>query len=138
VRPYAKGQEMPEEHKSTVPTRYTVSSNPDANSDKEGSNKVWSVDGIQRFNLLRQGVIHDRAAHPEFLPKWLADERGRMDADPTTGNPVQEKIMDADDDYADPSSPNQTEVLKQAASTANVVDNSSVQQASESEEEDDG
>jgi hypothetical protein len=138
VRPYAKGQEMPEEHKSTVPTRYTVSSNPDANSDKEGSNKVWSGDGIQRFNLLRQGVIHDRAAHPEFLPKWLADERGRMDADPTTGNPVQEKIMDADDDYADPSSPNQTEVLKQAASTANVVDNSSVQQASESEEEDDG
>jgi hypothetical protein len=138
VRPYAKGQEMPEEHKSTVPTRYTVSSNPDANSDKEGSNKVWSGDGIQRFNLLRQGVIHDRAAHPEFLPKWLADERGRMDADPTTGNPVQEKIMDADDDYADPSSPNQTEVLKQAASTANVVDNSSVQQASESEDEDDG
>jgi hypothetical protein len=138
VRPYAKGQEMPEEHKSTVPTRYTVSSNPDANSDKEGSNKVWSGDGIQRFNLLRQGVIHDRAAHPEFLPKWLADERDRMDADPTTSNPVQEKIMDADDDYADPSSRNQTEVLKQAASTANVVDNSSVQQASESEDEDDG
>ena len=97
-----------------------------------------SKEGIIRFNLLRQGIIEDHAAHPEFVLTWLADERDRMDADPTTSNPVQEKIMDADDDYADPSSRNQTEVLKQAASSANVVDNSSVQQASESEDEDDG
>jgi hypothetical protein len=134
VRPYGKGQEMPEEHKSTVPTKYT--SNPDANSDKEGSNKVWSVDGIQRFNLLRQGVIQDRAAHPEFLPKWLAHERGRMDADPAASNPVQEKIIDAEDDYADTSIPSEPEVLKQAASNVDVVDNASDQQASDSEEED--
>jgi hypothetical protein len=49
VRPYAKGQEMPEEHKSTEPTKYTVSSNPDANSDKEGTNKVWSSAGKKLY-----------------------------------------------------------------------------------------
>jgi hypothetical protein len=137
VRPYAKGQEMPEEHKSTVPTKYTVSSNPDANSDKEGTNKVWSSAGILRFNLLRQGVIHDRAAHPEFLPKWLAQERDLMAADPTTSNSGEDKIMDADDDYANPSNPNQTEELKQAASTADVVDNSENEQKSDGDNEDD-
>jgi hypothetical protein len=75
VRPYAKGQEIPEAHKSTVPTKYTVSSNPDANTEKEGTNKLWSKDGIIRFNLLRQGIIADRAAHPEFVLTWLAQER---------------------------------------------------------------
>jgi hypothetical protein len=72
------------------------------------------------------------------LPKWLADERGRMDADPAASNPVQEKIIDAEDDYADTSIPSEPEVLKQAASNVDVVDNASDQQASESEDEDDG
>jgi hypothetical protein len=35
VPPYAKGQEIPDEHKSTVPTKYTVSSNPGANTEKK-------------------------------------------------------------------------------------------------------
>jgi hypothetical protein len=127
-----KGPEkIPEEYKSTVPTKYTVSSNPDANSDKEGTNKVWSSKGILRFNLLRQGVIHDRAAHPEFLPKWLAQERDLIAADPTTSNPGQEDTLDVDDDYTKTASPNQTEELKSAAQEADVVDNGDDQHVSE-------
>ena len=137
VRPYAKGQDIPEEHKTTVPTKYTKSSNPDANSDKEGTNKVWSRDGILRFNQLRKGIIEDRAAHPEFLPAWLAHERGIIVPDQTTSNPGQEDAEDADDDYTNTASPNQTEELKSPAQLLDVVDNTSVQHAPESEEEDD-
>jgi hypothetical protein len=137
VRPYAKGQEIPEEHKSTVPTKYTVSSNPDANTEKEGTNKVWSRDGILRFNLLRQGIIEDRAAHPEFLPSWLAQERDLIVADQTTSNPGQEGMLDADDDFTKTASPNQTEELKSPAQLLDVVDDTSVQHAPRSEDDDD-
>jgi hypothetical protein len=138
VRPYARGQETPEAHKSTVPTKYTVSSNPDANSNKEGTNKVWSREGIIRFNLLRQGIIEDRAAHPKFLPTWLAQERDLIVADQTTSNNGQDKMINADDDFTTPSSPNQREELKQAAQTADVLDNTSVQHALESEDDEFG
>jgi hypothetical protein len=137
VRPYAKGQDIPEEHKTTVPTKYTVSSNPDANSDKEGTNKAWSSEGILRFNQLRKGIIQDRAAHPEFLPAWLAHERDLIVPDQTTSNPGQEDTQDADDDYTNTASPNQTEELKSAAQVADVVDNTSVQHAPGGVEEDD-
>jgi hypothetical protein len=138
IRPYAKGQKISEAHKSTVPTKYTVSSNPDANPDKEGTNKVWSNEGIIRFNLLHQGIIEDRVAHPEFLLTWLAQERDLIAADQTPSNTGQDKMVNADDDFANPSSRNQTEELRQAAQLANVLDNTSVQHASESEDEDDG
>jgi hypothetical protein len=136
VRPYTKGQEMPEEHKGTVPTKYTVSSSPDANSDKEGTNKVCSSAGILRFNLLHQGVIHDRAAHPEFLPKWLAQERDFISPDLTTSSPGQEDTLDADD-YTKTASPNQTEELKSAAQEADIVDNSEDEQKLDDDNEDD-
>jgi hypothetical protein len=137
VRPYAKGQDIPEEHKSTVPTKYTKVSNPDANSEKEGTNKAWTRDGILRFNQLRKGIIQDRAAHPQFLPAWLAHERGLIVPNQATSNPVQEDAEDADDDYNNTASPNQTEELKQAASSADVVDNASVETRSESVETED-
>ena len=137
VRPYAKGQDIPEEHKTTVPTKYTKVSNPDANSEKEGTNKAWTRDGILRFNQLRKGIIQDRAAHPQFLPAWLAHERGLIVPNQATSNPVQEDAEDADDDYNNTASRNQTEELKQAASTADVVDNTSVQHTTGTVEEED-
>jgi hypothetical protein len=68
VRPWPKGQKVPEDMKSTVLTKYTVSSNPDATPDKEGNDKCWSKEGIIRFNQLRQLIIKDRAAHHAFVP----------------------------------------------------------------------
>jgi hypothetical protein len=50
IRPFPKGQKISEEMKSTVPTKYTVSSNPDATVDKEGNDKRWSKEDIIRFN----------------------------------------------------------------------------------------
>jgi hypothetical protein len=47
-------------------------------------------------------------------------------------------MLDAADDFADPSSRNQTEELKPAAQKADIIDNTSVQHASESEDDDDG
>jgi hypothetical protein len=120
-----------------VPTKYTKSSNPDANSEKEGTNKAWTRDGILRFNQLRKGIIQDRAAHPQFLPAWLAHERGLIVPNQATSNPVQEDAEDADDDYNNTASRNQTEELKQAASSADVVDNASVQNRTGSVETDD-
>jgi hypothetical protein len=138
VRPYAKGQETPEEHKSTVPTKYTVSSNPgDANTEKEGTDKRWSKDGIIRFNQLRQLIIKDRAAHPEFLLTWLAQERDLIVAGQTTSTTGEANMVDAEDDLAVLPCRKQTEVLKPAAQPENVLDSSSDQPASDSEDDDD-
>jgi hypothetical protein len=136
VRPYAKGQEIPWAHKSTVPTKYTVSSNPDANTEKEGTNKLWSKDGIIRFNLLRQGIIEDRAAHPEFVLTWLADERDAIVAGNTTSTTGEDSMVNADDNFTKPSNRNQTEELKPAAQDADVVDSGSDEHASASEDDD--
>jgi hypothetical protein len=137
VRPYAKGQEIPEAHKSTVPTKYTVSSNPDANTEKEGTNKLWSKDGIIRFNLLRQGIIKDRAAHPEFVLTWLAQERDLIAAGQTTSNTGEDRMVNADDDFAKPPSRNEAEVLKPAAQGEDVLDSSSDKHVSGREDDDD-
>jgi hypothetical protein len=137
VRPYAKGQEIPEAHKSTVPTKYTLSSNSGANTEKEGNDKRWSKDGIIRFNQLRQLIIKDRAAHPEFMPKWLAQERDAIVAVPTPSTTGEANMVNADDNFAKPPSRNETEGLKPAAQTNDVVDSSSDKHASESEEDDD-
>jgi hypothetical protein len=131
VRPYAKGQEMPEAHKSTVPTKYTVSSNPHPTTEKEGSDKRWSKDGIIRFNQLRQMIIQDRIDHPEFAPKWLAEERESVVVNPTTSTTKEDNLVDADDDFSEPALQSSTGVLKPASQTANVLDDSD-----ESEHED--
>jgi hypothetical protein len=72
------------------------------------------------------------------LLTWLAQERDLIAADQTPSNTGQDKMVNADDDFANPSSRNQTEELKQAAQLADVLDNTSVQHASESEDEDGG
>jgi hypothetical protein len=69
VRPFLKGQK---------PTKYTVSSNPNANTYKEGNGKRWSKEGIIRFNQPPQLIIKDPTTHPEFMPKWLAQECDSM------------------------------------------------------------
>jgi hypothetical protein len=137
VWPYAKGQEIPEAHKSTVPTKYTVSSNPDANTGKEGTNKLWNKDGIIRFNLLRQGIIEDRAAHPEFVLTWPAQERNLIVAGHTTSTTGEDRMVNAADDFAKSSSRDKTEELKPAAQNANVVDSASEEHALGIDDDDD-
>jgi hypothetical protein len=108
-----------------VPTKYTLSSNPGANTEKEGNDKRWSKDGIIRFTQLRQLIIEDRAAHPEFMPKWLAEERDAIVAGPTTGTTGEDSMVNADDDFAKLPSRNQTEGLKPAAQSNDVLYSSS-------------
>jgi hypothetical protein len=101
--------------KSTVLTKYAVSSNPDANTDKEGNDKRWSKEGIIRFNQLRQLIIKDCAAHPELVPKWLAQERDSMVGGPMT-RPTDEATMgDAEDNFVGSPINLQRRVLKEAA-----------------------
>ena len=142
VRPYAKGQEIPEAHKSTVPTKYTVSSNPDANTEKEGTDKRWSKEGIIRFNQLRQLIIKDRAAHPEFVPKWLAQERDSIVSGLTASTTDEADIPDADDDYVGQPINVPRAALKEASQEQDVVDHDSDQQTDDEDEvvddEDDG
>jgi hypothetical protein len=120
-----------------VPTKYTVSSNPDANTEKEGTDKLRSKDGIIRFNLLRQGIIADRAAHPEFVITWLAQERDLIVVGQTTSTTGQDRMVNADDDFANPSSRNPTEELKLAAQLTDVVHNSDDEHVSGSDDDDD-
>jgi hypothetical protein len=136
VRPYANGQEIPEQHKSTVRTKYTVSSNPGTNTEKEGNDKCWNKDGIIRFNQLRQLIIEDRAAHPEFMPNWLAEEREAIVAVPTPSTTGGANMVDTEDDFEVSPNQKQTEVLKPAAQLENVVDSSSDENASANEEDD--
>jgi hypothetical protein len=137
VRPYAKGQEIPDEHKSTVPNKYMLSSNPGANTEKEGNDKHWSKDGIIRFNQLRQLIIEDRAVQPQFMPKWLAEEHDAIVALPTPSTTGEASMVNADDDFAKPPSRNETEVLKPAAHGEDVLDSSSDKHASGSKDDDD-
>jgi hypothetical protein len=134
VRPFPKGQK-----RFTVPTKYTVSSNPDANKDKEGNDKRWSKEGIIRFNQLRQLIIKDRAAHPNFVPKWLAQERDSMVAGPTTSTNDEANMVDADDNFVGYPIRLQRQVLKEAAQQEDVVDDGSDHHEADKEddEEDD-
>jgi hypothetical protein len=111
--------------KSTVPTKYTVSSNPDATADKEGNYKCWSKEGIIRFNQLRQLIIKDRAAHHKSVPKWLAQEREAMVAGPMTRVNDEANMVDAEDDFLGSPINLQRRVLKEAAQQEDVVDDAS-------------
>jgi hypothetical protein len=139
VRPFPKNQKIPKEMKSTVPTKYTVSSNPDANTDKEGNDKRWIKEGIIRFNQLRQLITEDRAAHPDFVPKWLAQERDSMVGGPTTSTNDEANMVDAEDDFLGSPIRLQRQVLKEAAQQEDIVDEGSDHHESDKEdgEEDD-
>jgi hypothetical protein len=111
--------------KSTVPTKYTVSSNPDANTGKEGNDKRWSKEGIIRFNQLRQLIIKDCVAHPKFVPKWLAQERDSMVGGPTTRPNNEANMVDAEDNFEGSLINLQRGVLKDATQQEDVVDHDS-------------
>ena len=136
VRPYARGQEVPEAHKSTVSTKYTVPRKRKENTEKVGTDKHWSTEGIRRFNQLRRLIIEDRAAHPDFMPTWLAQERAALVAIPSTGTTNETDMPYADNDLGGSPSLN-TEVLKPAAQEQDVLDDSSDHQASDSGTDDD-
>jgi hypothetical protein len=86
VRPSPKGQPIPEALKSTVLTKYTISSTSDPDGDKEGNDKRWSKEGIIRFNQLRQKIIKDRGAHSDFIERWLTQQWRAMAPGPNTSS----------------------------------------------------
>jgi hypothetical protein len=71
------------------------------------------------------------------MPKWLAEERDAIVAIPTPSTTGEANMVNADDDFAKPPSRNETEGLKPAAQTEDVLDSSSDKHASESEDDDD-
>jgi hypothetical protein len=89
VQPFPKGHKIPDELKSMVPTKYTVSSSLDPDGEKEGNDKRWSKEGIIRFNQLRQMIIKDRAEHSDFIAKWLAQERDAVAPITTTASKAE-------------------------------------------------
>jgi hypothetical protein len=123
---------------SYVSSLPTVSSNPDATVDKEGNDKRWSKEGIIRFNQLRHLIIKDRAAHHEFVPKWLAQERDAMVAGPTTRVNDEANMVDADDDFRGSPINLQRRVLKAAAQQEDVVEEGSDPQEDDGEEDEGG
>jgi hypothetical protein len=122
VRPFPKDQEIPKEFISTVQTKYTVSSSSDAVGETEGREKRWSKDGIIRFNQLRQMVIKDRAAHPEFIEDWLQQQRDAMATGPSTASKTEANTVDADDDFGSTPAKMPGAQLKKAAQSEDVVD----------------
>jgi hypothetical protein len=112
-------------------------SNPDANTDKEGNDKRWSKEGIIRFNQLRQLIIKDCAAHPEFVPKWLARERDSMVGGPTTRTNDEASMVDAHDDFVGSPINLQRQVLKDAAQQEDVVDDDSDHYEDDKEDDED-
>jgi hypothetical protein len=121
VRPFPKGQPIPEGLKSTVPTKYTVSSTWDADGDKEGNNKRWSKEGIIRFNQLRQKIIKDRGAHLDFIEGCLTQQRRATAPGPNAASKAELNMVDAEDDFAATLAKNPGPQLKQASQSEDVV-----------------
>jgi hypothetical protein len=122
VRPFPKGHQIPEELKSTVPTKYTVSSSSDADSDKEGNDKRWSKEGIIQFNQLRQTIIKDHAEHSDFIEQWLTQQRDDMAPGTNTASKAKSNMVDAEDDFTGTPVKMPGTRLKQASQSEDVVD----------------
>jgi hypothetical protein len=121
VRPFPKGQPIPEGLKSTVPTKYTVSSTLAADDDQEGNDKRWSKEGIIRFNQLWQMIIKDRGAHSDFIERWLTQQRRATAPGPNAASKAESNIVDAEDDFAATPTKNPGPQLKQASQSQDVV-----------------
>jgi hypothetical protein len=103
--------------KSTVPTKYTVSSNPNATVDKKEMISVGA----------NQLIIKDSAANHKFVTKWLAQEREAMVSGPTTRVSEEANMVDAKDDFVGLPVHLQRRVLKADAQQEDVVDEGSDQ-----------
>jgi hypothetical protein len=132
VRPFTRGQPIPEGLTSTVQTKYTVSSTNDADGDKEGNDKRWSKEGIIGFNQLRQKIIKDRGAHSDFMERWLTQQRLATASGPNATSNAESNMVDAEDDFAASSAKKHGPRLKQASQSNNVVAHQSDDDGSES------
>jgi hypothetical protein len=85
IRTVPHGEPIPEKFQSKLLPKYTRTSRMDADNKNNTEDKRWNVDGIARFNELRQLVIQDRKANPGFKTRWLQELRetlkGKMDND---------------------------------------------------------
>ena len=99
IRHMQKGETFPEDWMVDVPLpEYTRTARDDPTTSRTTYDKNWSDTGIKRFNKLRQFVIEDRKAHPEFKYKWLKLMRETKLKDKPIHNESDDSVLDADDD----------------------------------------
>jgi hypothetical protein len=91
---------VPEHWKSSIFPKYTRTSKSDPANQRNTEDKRWSSEGILRFNDVRQLVIKNRAAHPDFKLTWLnqvwEEMKGNLDPDVDDVNDLAQ--VEADDD----------------------------------------
>jgi hypothetical protein len=121
VRPFPKGQPIPEGLKGTVPTKYTISSTSDADGDKEGNDKRRSKEGIIRFNQLRQKIIKDHGAHSDFIERWMTQQRCATAPGSNAASNAESNMVDAEDNFAATPAKNPGSQLKQASQSEDMV-----------------
>jgi hypothetical protein len=66
IRTVRNDEKVPEHWKSDLLPKYTRTSRSDSANQRNTEDKCWSLEGIIRFNELRQLVKKDRADHPDF------------------------------------------------------------------------
>jgi hypothetical protein len=109
IRILTGGEEMPDEWKSQVPTKYTASANDGirsrggkaaADDQDDTFNRKWSAAGIVRFNELRRFAKQDRLNNPDFATKWMSAEKQTMKATRRSDNLFEEPdvVVEADND----------------------------------------
>jgi hypothetical protein len=85
IRTVRHDETIPDKFQSKLLPRYTRTSWMDADNKQNTEDKRWNSDGITRFNELRQLVIRDRKANPDFKTRWLQEVRnaskGKLDND---------------------------------------------------------
>jgi hypothetical protein len=134
IRTVRHDEIIPDKFQSKLLPKYTRTSRTDADNKQNTEDKRWNSDGITRFNELRQLVIRDRKANPDFKTRWLQEVRdaskGKLDNDvddiEDSGN------TEADDDLFAQSATAQP-VLNQAKQTVGTA----VQSDSNSDDDDD-
>ena len=85
IRTVRHDEAIPDKFQSKLLPKYTRTSRMDADNKNNTEDKRWNSDGITRFNELRQLVIRDRKANPDFKTRWLQEVRealkGKLDND---------------------------------------------------------
>ena len=124
-----------------MPTKYTNSNKGTSTTDidKSTEERNWSKTGIKRFNRLRQMIIADRKENPDFIVRWVQEERVKHKIGMPKGNDNDDDSVDsvdADDDlFSDLNLP--TASLTPAKISVGVADTNSDNDDEDEEEEDD-
>jgi hypothetical protein len=125
IRPIRKDQAFPEHWKADVLPKHTRASKDDPTVERNTEDKRWNDAGTVRFNELRQLVMIDRAAYPDFKIKWLRQLRASMKSSDgqNTVEDSNNPVVEADDDLLELSHVHPS--LKAARQDAGVAESES-------------